>query len=77
VINHPIQVIGLRFSDTKRRLSDDNLPSSRPGKLYAKGSRLAGKPWNGKEPIVANNRYFRNIGFKDQEAFFRYRESDS
>ena len=26
-------------------------------------------------PIGADNRYFRNIGFKGQEAFFRYRES--
>jgi hypothetical protein len=26
------------------------------------------------ESIVADNRCFRNIGFKGQEAFFRYRE---
>jgi hypothetical protein len=40
------------------------------------GSRLlaTGKPWNGIGSIVVDNLHPENIGFKGQEAFFRYRE---
>src|SRR5215469_145306 len=43
------------------------------------GSRLlvTRETFEWKRPIVANNLHLEDIGFKDQEAFFRYRDNTS